>query len=225
MTAGPDPFEHDDAAYVLGALSHEDRIAYEEHLQGCARCTAAVAEVAMLPGLLARTPGPPAAGTPEQPPDTILPGLLARLRRSRRRRRIVGAAAAVAAAAVLVVGTALVTGSQQSAADAAGVPVAMVGDVPVRADLHLEDVSWGTRITMTCRYYGPVPSVSSGPPVTYQLVVVSADRSTQSVAQWEALPGKDATVVGSTNLAVDEIAQLELRTGDGTLLLAGSPTR
>ena len=40
MTAGPDPFEYDDAAYVLGALSHEGRIAYEEHLQGCARCTA-----------------------------------------------------------------------------------------------------------------------------------------------------------------------------------------
>jgi anti-sigma factor RsiW len=225
MTAGPDPFEYDDAAYVLGALSHEGRIAYEEHLQGCARCTAAVAEVAMLPGLLARTPGPPATGTPEQPPDTVLPGLLARLRRSRRRRRVAGAAAAAAAAAVLIVGTALVTGSQPSAPDAAGVPVTMVGDVPVRADLHLEDVSWGTRITMTCRYYGPVPSGSHGPPVTYQLVVVSADRSTQSVARWEALPGKDATVAGSTNLTVDEIAQLELRTGDGTLLLAGSPTR
>jgi hypothetical protein len=227
MTAGPDPFEHDDAAYVLGALSHEDGIAYEEHLQGCARCTAAVAEVAMLPGLLARTPGPPAAGTPEQPPDTVLPGLLARLRRSRRRRRVAGAAAAVAAAAVLVVGTARATGSQQFAPDAAGVPVAMVGDVPVHADLRLEDVAWGTRITMTCRYYGPAPSGSYDPAKsTYQLVVVAAgDRSTQSVATWQALPGKDASVAGSTDLPAGEIAQVELRDGNGTVLMAGSPTR
>ena len=60
MTGTADPFEHEDAAYVLGALSHEDRLAYEEHLRTCARCSAAVAELAVLPGLLARLPGLPA---------------------------------------------------------------------------------------------------------------------------------------------------------------------
>jgi len=47
-----------DAAYVLGALAPVDRRAYEDHLAGCGRCRAAVAELAPLPGLLARAPRP-----------------------------------------------------------------------------------------------------------------------------------------------------------------------
>jgi hypothetical protein len=229
VTGTADPFEHEDAAYVLGALSHEDRLAYEEHLRTCARCSAAVAELAVLPGLLARLPGLPApAGAPEPPPDTVLPGLLARMRRSRSRRRTWGAVAAVATAAVLVIGTAVVTGQPRSAAPpASGVPVTMVdvAGVPVTAELRLEDVAWGTRITMTCRYDGPRPSGPYGPH-SYQLVVVSVgDRSTQSVAQWQVLPGRDASVAGSTDLSPAEIAEVQLRDGDGTVLLAGRPSR
>lgn len=41
-----------DAAYVLGALSGTERAEYEDHLAGCARCRAAVAELAGMPGLL-----------------------------------------------------------------------------------------------------------------------------------------------------------------------------
>jgi hypothetical protein len=47
-----------DAAYVLGALAPVDRRAYEDHLAGCERCRAAVAELAPLPGLLARAARP-----------------------------------------------------------------------------------------------------------------------------------------------------------------------
>lgn len=38
-----DPFEHDDAAYVLGALGDAGRAAFEAHLPDCAACTARVA--------------------------------------------------------------------------------------------------------------------------------------------------------------------------------------
>lgn len=55
MTA--DEFATYDAAYVLGALSPEDRQAFEQHLQECDRCAAAVRELAGLPGLLAQTRG------------------------------------------------------------------------------------------------------------------------------------------------------------------------
>jgi hypothetical protein len=226
MTGTPHPFEHDDAAYVLGALGREDRIAYEEHLQACPRCSAAVAELAVLPGLLARLPGlPDPAKEPEPPPDTVLPGLLARMRRSRSHRRLIGAAVAVAAAALLVAGTTVVVEQTRGTAPAAGMPVDLVpvAGAPVHADLRLEDVAWGTRITMTCRYEGPAPS---GPyqPHTYQLVVVAADDAgSQRVAQWQALPGRDAHVAGSTDLAVADIAEVQLRDADGTVLLEGSP--
>jgi hypothetical protein len=50
------PHAHDDGAYVLGALSPAERSAFEKHLATCAECRDAVAEVAVLPGLLGRLP-------------------------------------------------------------------------------------------------------------------------------------------------------------------------
>jgi hypothetical protein len=228
VTDGPDPFEHDDAAYVLGALTHDDRIAYEQHLRTCARCSAAVAELAALPGLLARLPGlPEAATTLPPPPDTVLPALLGAVRRQQIRRRAWGAAAGLAAAAVLVTATVVVTDqvrpSTASADDAAGMQVAMVGmtDPPVDVDLRMQDVAWGTRITMTCRY-----EKSSGPhsDESYQLVVVPTGNGIpQSVARWLPVPGRDVRVTGSTDLPADDIAEVQLRDDDGTLLLQGWP--
>ena len=63
-------FEYDAGSYVLGALSPEDRVAFERHLPGCPACAQSVRELAGLPGLLSRIPaetfeaersGPPAA--------------------------------------------------------------------------------------------------------------------------------------------------------------------
>jgi hypothetical protein len=224
VTAATDPFEHADAAYVLGALGHEDRVAYEEHLQICDRCTASVAELAVLPALLARLPAMPAAdGARDQLPATVLPGLRTELRRVRARRRLLGAAASVAAAAVLVGGTVTVVDRTTGTPEASGEAVDMVGDVPVHADVHLAGAPWGTRITMICRYEGPEPS-EPATPVSYQLVVVAAnDGGTQSVARWQSLPGRDAQVAGSTDLPVDQIASVQLLDANGKLLLQGSP--
>ena len=43
-----------DAAYVLGALSPAERREFEEHLEACEACRRSVAELAPMPGLLAR---------------------------------------------------------------------------------------------------------------------------------------------------------------------------
>jgi anti-sigma factor RsiW len=48
-----DPYEHDDAAYVLGALSPTERAAFEEHLLTCDECAARVREIEDVPDLLA----------------------------------------------------------------------------------------------------------------------------------------------------------------------------
>lgn len=47
-------YAHSDASYVLGALSPAERTDYERHLTTCPECREAVAEIAVLPGLLAR---------------------------------------------------------------------------------------------------------------------------------------------------------------------------
>ncbi|WP_308467002.1 anti-sigma factor family protein [Rathayibacter soli] len=50
--ADRDRYAEWDAAYVLGALSPNERLEFEAHLSGCARCASAVADLAGLPGLL-----------------------------------------------------------------------------------------------------------------------------------------------------------------------------
>ena len=45
-----------DSAYVLGALPPGDRREYEAHLETCEACSRSVAELAPIPGLLARLP-------------------------------------------------------------------------------------------------------------------------------------------------------------------------
>ncbi|WP_206064954.1 zf-HC2 domain-containing protein [Nocardioides sp. JQ2195] len=103
-------FEHEDGAYVLGALSPEDRIAFEKHLPGCAACATSVRELAGLPGLLSRVPAP-SLDADEQPmpvPDTLLPSLLRRVRARRRRQGwYAGGVAAAVTVIALSVGVAI----------------------------------------------------------------------------------------------------------------------
>ncbi|HEU4424838.1 MAG TPA: zf-HC2 domain-containing protein [Pilimelia sp.] len=47
-------YAHDDGAYVLGALSPAERAAFERHMADCLACREAVAEIAVIPGLLGR---------------------------------------------------------------------------------------------------------------------------------------------------------------------------
>jgi hypothetical protein len=236
MTTAPDPFKDDDAAYVLGALGRDERNDYEAHLRTCARCSAAEAELAGLPGLLARVPALPGPDrTTEPPPETALAGLLGAVRRDRSRRRAGTALAAVAAAVLLVVGSVTVTEQLRTSPGAsvpAGAPVPLnaVGDAPLQADLWLEAVSWGTRITMTCRSGGPAGAGTySSTRNTYQLLVVPNGGAgdlpgvAQSVASWRMRPGRATVVAGSTALSPGQIAEVQLRDGDGRVLLRGTP--
>ncbi|POH71302.1 hypothetical protein C3B59_01510 [Cryobacterium zongtaii] len=60
-----DRFREWDAAYLLGALSPEDRHAFERHLPTCPACAGAVAELAGLPGILAALPAAEAVALTE----------------------------------------------------------------------------------------------------------------------------------------------------------------
>ena len=53
---GTDPFTENDAAYVMGALTTEDRLAFEAHLPGCPDCTRSVRELSGVTDLLDKVP-------------------------------------------------------------------------------------------------------------------------------------------------------------------------
>ncbi|MDQ1583410.1 MAG: hypothetical protein QOF36_1464, partial [Microbacteriaceae bacterium] len=150
-----------DAAYVLGSLSPAERREFERHLATCASCSASVAELAALPGLLAKLPAVEASGllppAGEMPvPPTLLPRLVRSVARRRRRVRslVATSVVAVAAAVAAVVLVFPQVFPVDESGTAAGAEVALTQVIPtsLNASIRLVDEGWGTRIEMNCRY-------------------------------------------------------------------------
>ncbi|MFJ9778541.1 anti-sigma factor family protein [Amycolatopsis sp. NPDC101161] len=204
-----DPFATFDAAYVLGALSPEDRQRFEAHLRTCDRCAASVRELAGLPGLLARVDAP--AVTPElaAPPPDLLPKVLRRVRRGRRIRLAVTSASAALAVSACVA-LAVVASAP---APSPGIAMTALGAFPVRADARLDAFDWGTQVDMSCSYTG---DRSSG---EYVLVAISRSGAETQLATWKAVPDNTARIVIGTALKRTDLAALEVRGGSGRPLL------
>jgi hypothetical protein len=213
-----DPFATFDAAYVLGALSPEDRQRFEQHLRGCERCAAAVRELAGLPGLLAQS-GPPqvsAVVDAGPPPPDLLTSVLKRVRRGRRIRNTVtslSAAVAVTACVALGVVAALPATSVPPPAGPQPLALTALGEFPVRADARLGVHEWGTEVDMSCSYTG---GRSGG---EYVLVAIGRDGKETELATWKALPDNTARIVVGTALKTPQMAALEVRGGSGRALL------
>jgi hypothetical protein len=227
-------YEHEDGAYVLGALSSEERIAFERHLPGCPTCARSVRELAGLPGLLARVPveiiDPEQLPTPV--PDTLLPALVRRTRRTRRRRAWItgGLVAAAAVVALGAVGAVTLGDDDQAppqAAPTAGPttaapqPLRPVGAEPISGWVSLTPVGWGTRLDLTCSYADDDSGGGTwgdGPP-TYAMYVTRTDGSTERVASWRGLPGKTMHLAAATAADAADVASVEVRTSSGATVL------
>ena len=220
------PLAHSDAAYVLGALSPADRLEYERHLPDCETCRRSVATLAGMPGLLARVPREQVeAPLPfEPPPETVLPALVATVRREQRRRAVLVTLGAAAAVAVVALGaTALQaarddgpTPTPQAAPTsasptlAAAMPMDVVIDYGITADVSLTQGDWGTKVGYICRYEEDDYS-GGGHGYRYNLVVFTRTGETETVASWWAEPGR--TVADDTTTAVNlsDITKVELQ--------------
>ncbi len=219
------PLAHSDAAYVLGALSPADRLAYERHLSGCESCRRSVATLAGLPGLLGRVPREQVeAPLPFEPlPETVLPALVTRVRREQRRRTLLVTLGAAAAVAVVALGaTALqaarddgqvpqVTPTSASDDGTAARPMQVLVDYGVTADVSLAEVKWGTKVSWICRYADPGGDYTGGHAYRYNLVAFTRAGETEPIASWWAKPGE--TYPDSNIIAVnlDDISKIELQ--------------
>jgi hypothetical protein len=208
-------FAHDDAAYVLGALSPAERRAYEDHLAGCAACTRAVQEIAGLPGLLSRCSAAAVIPEPVEVPDTLLPRLIGAVEHRRRRRRLVlvGSAAAAVAGAAVLGGLAVrgVTPASSTSDPIAAATLAPVGGAPIEATASVASLPWGTAVDLHCTYHGDYGSGAA-----YTLVAVSRSGAVDELATWDARPGDSTQVTGATAWQRSEIASLQIRTPSGT---------
>jgi anti-sigma factor RsiW len=227
------PHTYSDGAYVLGALSPAERAEYEAHLPGCRACSAAVARLAPVPGLLGRVD--PAALLPPEPGASRLPQLLTAVSRQRRRqarvRRWQLAAAALAAAGFAAAGgvawsgvatpepapVATAPAGTTPGPSAAAVAMTPVDDsAPITAEVAVGPVAGGTEVWMTCWY----PAVGYQTPAhTFRLFAVGVDGSSEQLGSWRAAPGDEVTLSGLSRFRDHELARLELRDADGTPLL------
>jgi hypothetical protein len=232
-------FAHDDGAYVLGALSPAERLAFERHLPGCDECTQSVRRLAGLPGLLGRVePEVLEDPTPDEPlPDTLLPSLVDRVARGRRRRTafavgLAAAAAVVAGAVPVVVGqldddppssAPSATPSTPSDSPSASVGPALtmepVGQVPVRASLAMEEVTWGTRLDLTCTYDPTSVEYELPPEADYELFVSTRRGHTEQVGSWRSVGGRTMQLTAATATSRRDIASVTVRTRDGRVVL------
>lgn len=223
------PYVKNDAAYVLGALTPEERHQYEEHLRGCRVCSTAVREVAGLPGLLARLPAArmtrPDADTVEPPlPQTLLPRLLRQVGRDRRRSRWrVGVAAASVAAALAVGGTVAVQHlgpAPQRPAATRTVEMQAVGNRPVSGTVQMFAWGWGTTLRVTCHSgYGNNGGGAPGP--VFTLWVTDRAGTQYLVTSWHSMPDEDVTVPGGIALAPEDVVTVQVKDDQQMVVMQG----
>lgn len=215
MTAS-DPYAHDDAAYVLGALDGADRGAFEAHLLSCAECRDRVDETRAVVEALAAVPlddlyadlsDPTEDMTP---PDTLLPSLLREARHRRRRRWGIGTALAAAAAAA--VAAVLIGVTSVSSAPSAVAMTPLVAS-PVHATAAVTATDWGTEVRLTCHYDSAYSSSAS-----YNLVITSRDGRAYQAGSWRLSPGRVTRFTGGAAIPRSQIARVDITYGSTPIL-------
>jgi Putative zinc-finger len=225
-----DRFRDWDAAYVLGALSTDDRRAFERHLVTCPECTASLAELAGLPGILSKLSSEDAVAVLASPEDLLAvddhlrdrehtPGLVQRLavaaQRRKRRIRLGMLAAAVAVLALFTAGGVALVSSQ--APTTAVVAMAPVHQNVITASLQVAKKGWGTSFTWSCSYHD---GIWKGTPVSYDLVVVEKSGRSSTVATWSTAGEQASGLTASSAIPTADIRSVEIRlTGTTTPLL------
>lgn len=221
-----DPFATSAGPYVLGALSPEERHAFELHLRTCLDCRAEVHDLAGLPGLLSRVPlRDVVAEEVSEPPDTLLPSLLNRVRKTRRTRRtvVISGSLALAACLVAVLAVFLVPGRGPGAAPGpstspAAFAMTQVTPGPIHATASVSAAPGGSKIDLDCVYRAAGHSGRWYGEPAYTLAVLDRYGHTHRVATWRIAAG-ETSLSSALNVTSDEITLIQIRDASDKVLL------
>ncbi|BCJ43887.1 anti-sigma factor [Actinoplanes ianthinogenes] len=214
---------HDDAAYVLGALSPAERAAYEHHLASCSFCREAVADLSRVPDMLDRLDADEFVRLLD--PTLSAPAPVRSYQPARPAKTFSVRALSTVAALVLIV---LLGGGAgwwlmnrpEPGSTATGPAVAMAAvdaQSPISANIRLAGTSGGTKVEMVCRY------AESEKPYTFRLIAYGPDDENEQLGSWMAHPGAEFRMQASTHFPVESLDRLDLVRSDGKIMLTYRP--
>jgi len=239
MTDFDDVYKDWDAAYVLGALSHEERKDYEAHLTQCPACSGALALLAGIPGFLGKIDSQTAMGlmngvstdpaTNSMDESVFMQKLAKRASQKRRKTRIrqtIGLVAAV----VISVSVGLTTGVlvhtshgfTTAPANAIATSWHLTNLQPqiMSANLHIISKTWGTDFDWNCTY--SKNAADWGPSVRYNFVVTDNSGHKFTIATWSPSGGTAKGLSATTALSQSQIKMLEVTiTGSTNPIIVG----
>ncbi|KUI23476.1 hypothetical protein AU193_01665 [Mycobacterium sp. GA-1285] len=205
-----------DAAYVLGALSVEDRRTYEDYLAANPARAAELTDLAEMPailGALSREEAVALTDLGETPEADRSAGIasLARAagRRERRSRRAMLAATVAVAAALAVLGgvvgaTVFPRTTSQTVAMEPMQPGQRQG---LTAQLAVTEKKWGTELNWACEYTKDwARDVES-----YDIVVTTRDGVETAVGSWRPAGDEATGLSAATSIPTSEIRSVDIR--------------
>ncbi len=208
-----------DAAYVLGALSLEDRRTYENYLAANPARSAELTELAGMPGILNALSRDEAvaltdlagAQPPQDRPDNVSSLANAAAKRQQRSRRT-WLATAVAAAAALVITGGVVGATVFPRSPAPVQTVAMQAMQPtprggLTAELAVTEKKWGTELNWACQYTKDW-SRNVG---SYDIVVTTHDGVQSAVGSWKPAGDEATGLSAATSIPTSQIRTVDIR--------------
>ncbi|MCV7221584.1 anti-sigma factor family protein [Mycolicibacterium elephantis] len=205
-----------DAAYVLGALSVDERRIYEDYLAANPQALAELTDLAEMPGILgalSREEALELAGIADDAPavdhhDNV--ASLAAERQRRSRRTVLAAAVAVAAALAIVggvVGATVFPRTSDQVQTVAMAPMQPGQREGLTAQLAVTEKQWGTELRWSCQYSKDwARNVAS-----YDIVVTTHDGIQTVVGSWRPAGDESTGLSAATSIAASAIHTVDIR--------------
>jgi hypothetical protein len=213
-----------DAAYVLGALSLEERRTYENYLAVNPASAAELTELVGMPGILNALSREEALALTAMAVDMPSEGLgsdsgsgnvaslaQAAAKRQRRTRRTVLATALASAAAFLiaggVVGATVFPRSTPPQATVAMQPMQTTPREGLTAQLAVTEKKWGTELNWSCEYTkGWARDVKS-----YDIVVTTNEGTQYVVGSWKPAGDEATGLTAATSIPKSQMRTVDIR--------------